>query len=177
MDNQNDVALANTVDGRGLRVGETNVGAFVGSNLVAGKEFDWSKLYSNLSYVAPNYTGFNFLLVIANLSSYNINLHRLTEDAVPSDTTVEVGKIDWFSIGYWENDAAMAIHNYSVEGIKGNPALRYVRFFCHRYDQDIDNYFNVTNGTIDDTDYIEQDNQSLPYEIFQYADVIFIFDN
>lgn len=113
----------------GLRVGETNVGAFVGSNLVAGKEFDWSKLYSNLSYVASNYTGFNFLLVIANLSSYNINLHRLTENAVPSDTTVEVGKIDWFSIGYWENDTAMAMHNYSVEGIEGNPALRYVRFF------------------------------------------------
>lgn len=129
MDNQNDVALANTVDGGGLRVGEANVGAFVGSNLVAGKEFDWSKLYSNLSYVAPNYTGSNFLLVIANLSSYNINLHRLTKDAVPSDTTVEVGKIDWFSIGYWENDAAVAMHNYSVEGIEGNPALRYVRFF------------------------------------------------
>lgn len=177
MDNQNDVALANTINGGGLRVGETNVGAFVGSTLVAGKEFDWSKLYSNLSYVASNYTGFNFLLVIANLSSYNINLHRLTENAVPSDTTVEVGKIDWFSIGYWENDAAMAMHNYSIEGIEGNPALRYVRFFCHRYDRDSDNHFNVTHGTIDDTDYIEQDNQSLPYEILQHADVIFIFDN
>lgn len=177
MDNQNDVALANTVNGGGLRVGETNVGAFVGNALVAGKEFDWSKLYSNLSYVAPNYTGFNFLLVIANFSSYNINLHRLTEDAVPSDTTVEVGTIDWFSIGYWENDAAMDMHNYSVEGIEGNPALRYVRFRCCRRDRDNDNYFNVTHGTIDDTNYIEQDNQSLPYEILQHADVIFIFDN
>lgn len=177
MYNQNDVALANTVDGGGLRIGETNVGAFVGSNLVAGKEFDWSKLYSNLSYVAPNYTGFDVLLVIANLSSYNINLHRLREDAVPSDTTVEVGKIDWFSIGYWRNDAAMGMYNYSVEGIEGNPALRYVRFLCTRNGRDSDNYFNVTNGTIDDTDYIEQDNQSLPYEILQYTDVIFIFDN
>ena len=116
-------------------------------------------------------------MVIANFSSYNVNLHRLTKDAVPSDTTVEVGRIDWFSIGYWENDAAMAMHNYSVEGIEGNPALKYVRFLCHRYDRDTDNYFNVTNGTIDDTDYIEQDNQSLPYEILQHADVIFIFDN
>lgn len=177
MDNQNDVALANTINGGGLRVGETNVGAFVGSNLVAGKEFDWSKLYSNLSYVAPNYTGQNFLLVIANLSSYNINLHRLTEDAVPSDTIIEVGKIDWFSIGYWENDAAMAMHNYSVEGIEGNPALKYVRFLCHRYDRDNNNYFAVIHGIIDYTDYIEQDNQSLGYEILQHADVIFIFDN
>lgn len=116
-------------------------------------------------------------MVIANLSSYDVNLHRLTKDAVPSDTTVEVGQIDWFSIGYWENDAAMDMHNYSVEGIKGNPALKYVRFLCHRYDRDSDNYFNVTNGTIDDTDYIEQDNQSLPYETLQHADVIFIFDN
>ena len=88
--------------GGGLRVGETNAGAFVGSTLVAGKEFDWNKLYSNLSYVAPNYTGFNFLLVIANLSSYDVNLHILTKDAVPSDTTVEVGKIDWFSISHWK---------------------------------------------------------------------------
>lgn len=40
--------------GGGLRVGETNAGAFVGSTLVAGKEFDWSKLYANLSYVWPN---------------------------------------------------------------------------------------------------------------------------
>lgn len=177
MDNQNDVALANTINGRGLRVGETNVGAFVGSNLVAGKEFDWNKLYSNLSYVAPNYTGFNFLLVIANLSSYDVSLYRLTEDGVLSDTIVKVGTIDWFSIGYWENNAAMSIHNYSVEGIEGNPALKYVRFLCHRYDRDRDNYFDVIHGTIDDTDYIEQDNQSLPYVTLQHADVIFIFDN
>lgn len=177
MDNQNDIALANTVNGGGLRVGETNVGAFVGSTLVAGKEFDWSKLYSNLNYIAPNYTGQNFLLVIANFSSYNVNLHRLTEDAIPSDTTIEVGKIDWFSIGYWANDTAMTMHNYSVEGIEGNPALKYVRFLCHRYDRDNDNYFAVTHGTIDYTDYIEQDNQSLGYETLQHADVIFIFDN
>lgn len=38
-------------------------------------------------------------------------------------------------------------------------------------------FVGVTHGTIDDTDYIEQDNQSLPYETLQYADVIFIFDN
>lgn len=177
MDNQNDVALVNTVNGGGLRVGEINVGAFVGSALVAGKEFDWSKLYSNLSFVAPNHTGFNFLLVIANLSSYNINLYKLTEDAVPINTTVEVGTIDWFSIGYWENNGARGMYNYSVEGIEGNPALRYVRFFCHRHDRDDYNYFAVTHGTISDTDYIEQDNQSLPYEILQHADVIFIFDN
>lgn len=176
MDNQNDVALANTVDRGGLRVGETNAGAFVGSTLVAGKEFDWSKLYSNL-VIAPNYTGFDFLLVIANLSSYDVNLHRFIKDAVPSDTTVEVGRIDWFSIGYWENDAATAMHNYSVEGIEGNPALRYVRFFCQRYDRDSDNYFAVTRGTISDTDYIKQDNTALSYEHLQYADVIFIFDN
>lgn len=49
MDNQNDIALANTVDGGGLRVGETNAGAFVGSTLVAGKEFDIEQLINNIT--------------------------------------------------------------------------------------------------------------------------------
>lgn len=164
--------------GGGVKLGSSDAeGIFVGSTQVAGKEFDWSKLYSNLSFIAPDYTGQNFLLIVANLSSYDINLHRLTEDKVPSDVTVESGKIDWYSMGYWENNSAMAMQNYSVEGIEGNPALKYVRFLCVRNDRDDDNYFAVTHGTIDYTDYIEQDNQSLPYEIMQYADVVFIFDN
>jgi hypothetical protein len=95
MDNQNNVALANTVNGGGLRVGETNVGAFVGSALVAGKEFDWNKLYSNLSYVWSNGgTTSSFPLVIANLSSNAVLLQR--------DGDVEevaAGKIDWYTIG------------------------------------------------------------------------------
>lgn len=86
MDNQNDVALANTVNGEGLRVGETNVGAFVGSTLVAGKEFDWNKLYSNLSYVWPNDgRTSSFPVIIANLSSDPVLLQRAgeTEEVAP----------------------------------------------------------------------------------------------
>lgn len=176
MDNQNDVALANTVNGGGLRVGETNAGAFVGSTLVAGKEFDWSKLYSNLSYIAPNHTGQNFLLIVANLSSYDVDLYRRSNSEA-YHTTVEAGRIDWYGIGYYENDSSQNMFDYYIEGFEGNPALRYVRFFCQRYDRDSDNHFAVTRGTISDTDYIERDNTALSYEHLQYADVIFIFDN
>lgn len=159
-----------------LKVGSSNAeGVYVKDTQLL--QFDWSKLYKNLSFISPDYTGYGFLLIVANLSSHDINLHRLTEDKVPSDTTVESGKIDWYSIGNWKNDGARSMHNYSIEGIEGNPALRYVRFLCHRNDRDSDNYFATTHGTIDYTDYIEQDNQSLPYEILQHADVIFIFDN
>lgn len=114
--------------GGGLKVGETNVGAFIGSTLVAGKEFDWSKLYSNLSFIAPNYTGQNFLLVIANLSSYDINLYRITQDDVSSNTTVEAGKIDWFSIGYVAQGYVNDAHNYKLENIAEQP-IRYTAFF------------------------------------------------
>lgn len=50
----------------GLRVGETNAGAFVGSTLVAGKEFDWNKLYSNLSYITAVIIRFWFSLKLNN---------------------------------------------------------------------------------------------------------------
>lgn len=70
----------------GLRVGETNAGAFVGSTLVAGKEFDWSKLYANLSYVWPNDgRTSSFPVIIANLSSDPVLLQRAgeTEEVAP----------------------------------------------------------------------------------------------
>lgn len=131
MDNQNDVALANTINGGGLRVGETNVGAFVGSTLVAGKEFafDWSKLYENLSFIAPDYTGQNFLLIVANLSSYDVDLYRRSNSET-YHTTVEAGRIDWYGIGYYENDNSQNMFDYYIEGFEGNPAL--VRFFLSK---------------------------------------------
>lgn len=176
MNNQNDVALANTVNGGGLRVGETNTGVFVGSTLVAGKEFDWSKLYSNLSFIASNYTGQNFLLVIANLSSYDINLYRITQDAVSSNTTVEAGKIDWFSIGYVVQGYVNDAHNYKLENIAEQP-IRYTSFFCERTDRDEDNYFNVESGINSQGVILERSAFFRDFEVLQYADVIFIFDN
>lgn len=60
-----------------LRVGSAGAGLLVGDKLIAGKEFDWSKLYANLSYVWPNggTTG-SFPVIIANLSSDPVLLQR-----------------------------------------------------------------------------------------------------
>lgn len=78
-----------------LRVGSAGAGLLVGDKLIAGKEFDWSKLYANLSYVWPNggTTG-SFPVIIANLSSDPVLLQRdgETEEVAP-------GKIDWYTIG------------------------------------------------------------------------------
>lgn len=159
----------------GLRVGETNVGAFVGSALVAGKEFDWSKLYESLTFMAPNYTGQNFLLLIANLSSYDINLYRVGNND-SSNFVVESGRVDWFSIGYVTQGYVNAARNYKIENIAEQP-IRYTSFFCERNERDEDNYFNVENGTNNQGVILERSSFFRNYEILQYADVIFIFDN
>ena len=69
-----------------LRVGSAGAGLLVGDKLIAGKEFDWSKLYANLSYVWPNggTTG-SFPVIIANLSSDPVLLQRdgETEEVAP----------------------------------------------------------------------------------------------
>lgn len=175
MDNQNDVALANTVNGRGFRVGETNAGAFVGSTLVAGKEFDWSKLYESLSFISPDHTGQNFLLVIANLSSYDINLYRVGDND-SSNVAVESGKIDWFSIGYVTQGHVNDAQNYKLENIAGQP-IKYTSFFCERNNMDEDNYFKVESGTNNQGVILERSLFSKNFETLQYADVIFIFNN
>lgn len=78
-----------------LRVGSAGAGLLVGDKLIAGKEFDWSKLYENLSYVWPDNGSTNsFPFVIANLSSNAVLLQR---DRVVEE--VAVGKIDWYTIG------------------------------------------------------------------------------
>lgn len=82
--------------GGGLRVGEAETGAYIGNTLIAGKEFDWSQLYFNLSYVWTDTTFTNsFFFVVANLSSHNVELQRNGEIII-----VEAGKIDWYSTGF-----------------------------------------------------------------------------
>lgn len=36
-----------------LKIGELTSGLFAGDKLIAGKEFDWSKLYDALTYLPP----------------------------------------------------------------------------------------------------------------------------
>lgn len=128
-----------------------------------------------MSFIAPDYTGQNFLLVIANLSSYDINLYRVGDNG-SSNTTVESGKIDWFSIGYVAQGYVNDAHNYKIENIAEQP-IRYTSFFCERTERDEDNYFNVENGTNNQGVILERSSFFRDFEILQYADVIFIFDN
>lgn len=83
----------------GVRVGTNNTSIRIGSQLIAGKEFDWSKLYDALTYLPPTDTiRGTRMLIIANLSSHNISLYRSGQL-----TTVESGKIDWYSNGVGSN--------------------------------------------------------------------------
>lgn len=77
-----------------LKVGSSNAeGVYVKDTQLL--QFDWSKLYANLSYVWPNggTTG-SFPVIIANLSSDPVLLQRggETEEVAP-------GRIDWYTIG------------------------------------------------------------------------------
>lgn len=78
-----------------LKIGELTSGLFAGDKLIAGKEFDWSKLYDALTYLPPTDTQYRTrMLIIANLSSHDISLYRSGKL-----TIVESGKIDWYSNG------------------------------------------------------------------------------
>lgn len=115
MDNQNDVALANTINGGGLRVGETNVGAFVGSNLVAGKEFDIEQLINNITISDDFVNSSNNAgrILIANFSnSDKIALYRNAQKV-----TIPKQRIEWYSYSIGEEFYAVNEGNITVRGL------------------------------------------------------------
>ena len=82
-----------------LKIGELTSGLFAGDKLIAGKEFDWSKLYDALTYLPPTDTiRGTRMLIVANLSSHDISLYKSGQL-----TTVESGKIDWYPDGVGSN--------------------------------------------------------------------------
>lgn len=82
-----------------LKIGELTSGLFAGDKLIAGKEFDWSKLYDAITYLPPIDTRHGTrMLIIANLSSHEISLYRGGQL-----TIVESGKIDWYFNGVGSN--------------------------------------------------------------------------
>lgn len=115
MDNQNDVALANTVDGRGLRVGETNVGVFVGSTLVAGKEFDIEQLINNITISDDFVNSSNNIgrILIANFS--NSDKIALYQDA--QKVTIPKQHIDWYSYNIGKEFYVVNEGNITVRGL------------------------------------------------------------
>lgn len=101
-----------------LKIGELTSGLFAGDKLIAGKEFDWSKLYDALTYLPPTDTiRGTRMLIVANLSSHDISLYRNGQL-----TTIESGKIDWYSNGLGSN-IDLDLQNES------NAAIRYLEIY------------------------------------------------
>lgn len=170
MDNQNDVALVNTINGKGLRVGEANVCVFVGSTLVAGKEFDWNKLYSNLSYIWPDgKTTDSFPVIIANLSSDPVLLQRNgeTEEVAP-------GKIDWYTIG-GQGQAISEISLFNEDANGNGSSKRVVQFYSTMLAEDESINYGYADNQIMDKNELINDFTSEVYK--QFAWIVFIFDN
>lgn len=153
MDNQNDVALANTVDGGGLRVGETNAGAFVGSTLVAGKEFDIEQLINNITISDSFVNSSNNVgrILIANFSnSDKIALYRNAQKV-----TIPKQHIEWYSYNIGEEFYVINEGNITVRGliqyfkkVSGNLNTNYINN-TYAYDQvitdDIEDYSRIYN--------------------------------
>lgn len=108
----------------GVRVGISNTSIRIGNQLIAGKEFDWNKLYSNLSYVWLNGgTTNSFPVIIANLSSDPVLLQRdgETEEVAP-------GKIDWYTIG-GQGQAISEISLFNEDANGNGSSKRVVQFY------------------------------------------------
>ena len=126
------------INGEGLRVGTNNTSIRIGSQLIAGKEFDWSKLYDALTYLPPTGTKYGTrMLIIANLSSHDISLYRSGQL-----TTVKGGTIDWYNNSVDSNidfdiqnesDAIiryLEIYKYRLDGKKDEP-IEIIENICH----------------------------------------------
>ena len=48
-----------------LKIGELTSGLFAGDKLIAGKEFDWSKLYDALTHLPPTDTKYGTRMLIS----------------------------------------------------------------------------------------------------------------
>ena len=120
----------------GLRVGTNNTSIRIGSQLIAGKEFDWSKLYDNLTLPPTDTVYETRMLIIANLSSHDISLYRSGQL-----TNVESGKINWYNNGVGSNidfdiqnesDAILRyleIYKYHLNGKKDKP-IKIIENIC-----------------------------------------------
>ena len=140
-----------------LKIGELTSGLFAGDKLIAGKEFDWSKLYDALTYLPPTDTQYRTrMLIIANLSSHDISLYRSGRL-----TTVESGKIDWYSNGVGSNI------DFDIQNESNGP-VRYLEIYKCRLVGSSDSQMEINEnicqpgsaiqsfiaGDFDDLDYI-----------------------
>lgn len=75
-ENKNATPFANI--NRGIRIESSTVNSiYVGNELIVDSKFDFSKIYSNLSYIfETNHHSTDNNILIANLSTNNISLSR-----------------------------------------------------------------------------------------------------
>lgn len=140
-----------------LKIGELTSGLFAGDKLIAGKEFDWSKLYDALTYLPPTDTRYGTrMLIIANLSSHDISLYRGGQL-----TIVESGKIDWYSNGVGSNI------DFDIQNESNGP-VRYLEIYKCRLVGSSDSQMEINEnicqpgsaiqsfiaGDFDDLDYV-----------------------
>lgn len=140
-----------------LKIGELTSGLFAGDKLIAGKEFDWSKLYDALTYLPPTDTQYRTrMLIIANLSSHDISLYRSGKL-----TIVESGKIDWWSNGVGSNI------DFDIQNESNGP-VRYLEIYKCRLVGSSDSQMEINEnicqpgsaiqsfiaGDFDDLDYV-----------------------
>lgn len=140
-----------------LKIGELTSGLFAGDKLIAGKEFDWSKLYDALTYLPPTDTQYRTrMLIIANLSSHDISLYRSGQL-----TIVESGKIDWYSNGVGSNI------DFDIQNESNDP-VRYLEIYKCRLVGSSDSQMEINEnicqpgsaiqsfiaGDFDDLDYV-----------------------
>lgn len=145
-----------------LKIGELTSGLFAGDKLIAGKEFDWSKLYDALTYLPPTDTQYRTrMLIIANLSSHDISLYRSGKL-----TIVESGKIDWYSNGVGSNI------NFNIQNENDVP-IRFLEIYKWHFTGEENEPIEVREDISQPGSYInafaENDYDDLDY-------VIFIFD-
>ena len=145
------------INGGGVRVGISNTSIRIGNQLIAGKEFDWSKLYDALTYLPPIDTVRDTrMVIVANLSSHDISLYRSGRL-----TIVESGKIDWYSNGVGSN-IDLDLQNES------NGAVKYLEIYKCRLVGSSDSQMEINEnicqpgsaiqsfiaGDFDDLDYV-----------------------
>lgn len=141
----------------GVKVGTSNTSIRIGNQFIAGKEFDWSKLYDALTYLPPIETVRDTrMLIVANLSSHDISLYRSGQLII-----IESGKIDWYSNGVGSN-IDLDLQNES------NAAIRYLEIYKYRPVGSSDSQMGInedicqpgsaiqsfTAGDFDDLDYV-----------------------
>lgn len=93
-ENKNATPFANIK--RGIRVGLSTANSiYVGNELIVDSKFDFSKIYSNLSYIfgTDDHSTDNNIL-IANLSTNDISLVRSGQTS-----NIQPKSIDWFNVG------------------------------------------------------------------------------